>query len=751
MNNVFGLDIGTRNVVGTVGYQTDDKEFVVTAQYVKEHETRAMLDGQIHDIGRVAKTIKEVKDELEKQTRQPLEEVCIAAAGRVLKTVTTHVEYEYAQETVVTGEDVHTLNLLGIEKAQEALKEVNDTSYKFYCVGYSTVKFFLNDEVFISLEGHKANKIGEDIIVTFLPEDVVDGLYAAVGQAGLSVANMTLEPIAAINVAIPENYRMLNIALVDVGAGTSDISITRDGSIIAYGMIPHAGDELTEVIVQHFLVDFNMAESIKLQSTTSDKVTYKDIMSIEHTIPAEDVWEVVAPVVENIAQEVSAKIRELNGDKTVSACFVVGGGGKIHGFTQKLAEGLDLPQERVALRGEEVLGEVIFEQEDIKKDPLLVTPIGICLNYYDQRNNFIMVRFNGERIKLYDNNRLTIVDAALQAGFPNDELFPKRGTPINFTVNGVARLVRGEAGEGAVVTMNGKPASINTPLEPNSEIVIEPSTAGEAAVYKISQLDEYNHSVITFVINGRRVSCPRFVQVNGRLEPEDYSIKENDVIETRNYYTVRQIAQFMDLVIDTDQMIFVNNEEADLDTLVYENFSVEWKTDEYGVARIDNNTYNDTQESDTDADTNDASALAEPDANSTESDNTESDNTGTRTSEQMMNQVLDELHDDFAKEAEASAVPENKLPENELPKNDIQEEIQDEVSSKNTITVIVNGEPVELSGKDTYIFVDIFTHISFDLQAGKGRAIATVINGRDAQFSEELHERDQIELYWKEN
>lgn len=737
MNNVFGLDIGTRNVVGTVGYQTDDKGFVVTAQYVREHETRAMLDGQIHDIGRVAKTIKEVKDELEKQTGQPLEEVCIAAAGRVLKTVTTHVEYEYAQESVVTGEDVHTLNLLGIEKAQEALKEVNDTSYKFYCVGYSTVKFFLNDDVFISLEGHKANKIGEDIIVTFLPEDVVDGLYAAVGQAGLSVANMTLEPIAAINVAIPENYRMLNIALVDVGAGTSDISITRDGSIIAYGMIPHAGDEMTEVIVQHFLVDFNMAESIKLQSTTSDTVTYKDIMSIEHTIPAQDVWDVAAPVVDNIAQEVSAKIRELNGDKTVSACFVVGGGGKIHGFTEKLAEDLDLPEERVALRGEEVLGDVTFEQEDITKDPLLVTPIGICLNYYDQRNNFIMVRFNGERIKLYDNNRLTIVDAALQAGFPNDELFPKRGTPINFMVNGVARLVRGEAGEGAVVTMNGKPASINTPLEPNSEIVIEPSTAGEAAEYKISQLDEYNHSVITFIINGRKVSCPRFVQVNGRLEPEDYSIRENDVIETRNYYTVRQIAQFMDLVIDTDQMIFVNNEEADLDTLVYENFSVEWKTDEYGVARIDNNNYNDTQESDSD----DALVLAEQDANSTESDNTV-----TRTSEQMMNQVLDELHDEFAKEAEASAVPENELPE-----NDIQEEIHEEDSSENTVTVIVNGEPVELSGKDTYIFVDIFTHISFDLQAGKGRAIATIINGRDAQFSEELHEGDKIELYWKEN
>ena len=538
MNNVFGLDIGTRNVVGTVGYKTEDDEFVVVAQYIKEHETRAMLDGQIHDIARVGRTIKIVKEELEQQIGQPLEEVCIAAAGRVLKTAAIHVEYEYAEETVVTGEDIHTLNLLGIEKAQDELKQNNDTKYKFYCVGYSTVKYFINDELFISIEGHKANKIGEDMIVTFLPEDVVDGLYSAVGQAGLTVANMTLEPIAAINIAIPENYRMLNIALVDVGAGTSDISITKDGSIVAYGMIPHAGDELTEVIVQHFLVDFKMAEHIKLESTVSDKVTYKDIMSIEHTIPSSEVWDVVSSVVEKITTEVASKIKELNGGNTVSACFVVGGGGKVHGFTENLAKELDLPEERVALRGEEVLGEVTFQQPDIKKDPLLVTPIGICLNYYEQRNNFIMVRFNGERLKLYDNNRLTIVDAALQAGFPNDQLFPKRGVPINFTVNGASRIARGEAGEAAIVTMNGQHANINTPLEPNSEITIEPSTAGDDAVYTIGQLEEYRSSTIKFIVNGHEVTCPKFVQVNGSLEPETYHIKEGDAIEMRNFYTV---------------------------------------------------------------------------------------------------------------------------------------------------------------------------------------------------------------------
>ena len=698
MNNVFGLDIGTRNVVGTVGYRTEEEQLVVVAQYMKQHETRAMLDGQIHDIGRVARTIGVVKKELEEQTGAPLSEVCIAAAGRVLKTVTTHVEYEYAEESVVTGEDIHTLNLLGVEKAQENLKDNNDTKYKFYCVGYSVVKYYLNDEVFISLEGHKANKIGEDIIVTFLPEDVVDGLYSAVGQAGLAVANMTLEPIAAINVAIPENFRMLNIALVDVGAGTSDISITKEGSIIAYGMIPHAGDELTEVIVQHYLVDFKTAEAMKLASTTEDEITYEDIMSISHTIPSEELWELVAPVVDKITSEVAEKIKELNGDKTVSACFVVGGGGKVHGFTEKLAEYLDLPKERVALRGEEVLKEVTFEQEDIKKDPLLVTPIGICLNYYEQKNNFIMVRFNGERLKLYDNNRLTIVDAALQAGFPNDQLFPKRGMPINFTVNGSARIARGEAGEPAIVTMNGQPAHINTPLEPNCEITIEPSTTGEAAVYTVGQLEEYGRMSMTLIVNNQPVTCPKFVEVNGSLEPASYEIKEGDVIETRNYYTVSQVIEFMDVEIDEDREILVNNKPADMDTLVYDNFSIEWTVLSFGVAPDDVNSYNATEE------------------------------------------AVTENGTDYENRSE-----EDEAVGNAQEASDVSETVD------NRCIVTVNGETVELMGKESYIFVDIFDRITFDLNASRGRAIATMVNGMDAEFSQELHDGDRIELYWKEN
>ena len=722
---VFGLDIGTRNVVGTVGYK-EGNEFVVVAQYIMQHETRAMIDGQIHDIGRVGSVIRTVKEELEKQIECPLTEVCIAAAGRVLKTVTTNVEYEYPEETVVTREDIHTLDLLGIEKAQSILKEKNDTRYKFYCVGYSVVKYYLNEEAYSNIEGHKAEVISEDIIVTFLPEDVVDGLYSAVAQAGLDVANMTLEPIAAIDVAIPETFRMLNIALVDVGAGTSDISVTKDGSIIAYGMIPLAGDELTELIVQHYLVDFQTAERIKLASTTGEMITYKDIMMIEHSIPAKEVWELVEPVTDKMTTAVAEKIKELNGGQSVSATFVVGGGGKIHGFTEMLADKLGLPQERVALRGEEVLQEVTFEQPDIEKDPLIVTPIGICLNYYDQKNSFIMVHLNGERIKMYDNSKLLIMDAALQAGVANEDLFPKRGKEVNYTVNGVAKVERGLQGESAVITMNGKPAGINTKLEPNSEIEICPSTAGADAMITIEQLEEYHTSTITFIVNGRKIVCPRFVEVNGKLEPASYLIKEGDEIETRAYYTVEQIAEFMDVEIDTEKEIIVNNRVVDQNYLVYENFNIEWTILSFRTHVSDTIEEMTAEGIEETADTAEA-----PEENVSDS------GTAGETEDSVP-----------ADDASVTTDEETQTVEESPADNETSEEAKEKET--HSVEVIINGTPVTLTGRESYMFVDLFEFYEFDLSASAGRAIITKLNGQNAQYTAELKDGDVIELAWKE-
>lgn len=744
---VFGLDIGTRSIVGTVGYRTSTNGFVVVAQESVEHETRAMLDGQIHDIQAVADTIIQVKQKLEQLIGRKLTDVCIAAAGRVLKTVVACAEMHFNYETVVTNEHVYSLDMLGVEKAYDLLRqEQQNDDIHFYCVGYSVIRYYQNDYPITNLEGHKANTIRTELIATFLPDEVVDGLYAAVEKSGLYVANLTLEPIAAMNVAIPEKFRLLNIALVDVGAGTSDISITNDGSIIAYGMIPSAGDEITEALARHYLLDFGEAEKMKCQSTMRKQVTVHDIMGLSHKISSEEIAEVAEPVVREITTRVADRIKELNGGKPVSAVFVVGGGGKMMGFEETLADNLGIPKERVALRGSEVMGQIEFLQKNIKVDSLLVTPVGICLNYYEQKNNFIFVTLNGQRIKLYDNSKLTVVDAAMQMGYPNEDLFPKRGKALNYSVNGEKRMKRGEPGDSAVVNLNGKESALSGALSQNDKIEIRASTAGKDAVMTIGEIQEY-HSAIHFIFNRKPITCPRFVQVNGELVSQYYEIQENDEIEILEYYTLEQVLEFMDIVCRG--RAYVNNASADMETKVYDNFTIacEIKKEEpnyqelikeYGEGQVPEAVLNgEMQEAEQVAEGH----ITEKDMESGEISFQRQDAEDAKTDDSIPGNVAEDIPKVKGESDHQTA--EGAL-ESQQPVSGLQKTSPEGVE----LPITVNGDPVVLKNKKEYILVDVLDFYPFDLSVAKGNRLETLINGVSSDFTSPVHENDEVKIYW---
>ena len=693
---VFGLDIGTRSIVGTVGYKKDDGTFVVVAQCGKEHETRAMLDGQIHDIGKVGSTIKQVKERLEAKLGKKLTKVCIAAAGRVLKTVQIHSDIEYSEEKIVSEEDIYALHSLATEQAYKKFLQSENSDVKFYCVGSSVVRYYLNEYVIGNLQDHKAKKIGVDMIATFLPDDVVDGLYKAVELAGLNVASLTLEPIAAIELAIPEKFRLLNIALVDVGAGTSDISITKEGTIVAFGMIPIAGDSLTEMIANYCLVDFQTAEQIKRDAGEMEIVTYKDIMGLPQTVSSEEINKLLSSSVEKMTDEVANKILELNGQKSVGAVFVVGGGGKISGYTERLAEKLGLVKERVAIRGKEVMGNIVFEDTELEQNSLLVTPIGMCLNFYKENHNFIYVSFNDATVKLYNNDKITVMDAAMQTDFPSTGFFPKSGQELTFTINGKKRLVRGEMGEPALIFVNDEMANLHTTIKENDIIRVQESTAGAAGKAVIEDMPEYK-SEIMIVVNGTKVSLPKYPTVNGNIVTGSYEICDGDEIEFLDYVTIDQIKHVMDISVEAGSVCYVNNKEADESTKVYENFEVNWS--------LTDGTFESLPEDNEDS-VNIATELQSENKVETESDVTE----GTSSESDEENLALS--------------------------------------SEPRDIFVIVNGAPVKLSGKASYVFVDVFNFISFDLSKPQGE-IVTTVNGHAAGYMEELHEGDIIEIYWR--
>lgn len=667
---VYGLDIGTRSIVGTVGYRKG-KKFVVVALTSIEHETRAMMDGQIHDIKKVAATVKKVTAILEKKTGVKLDRVCIAAAGRVLKTVLVHTNIDFEDDKIVDEEDIYTLNSLAIEEAYKQFLDNHKSDIRFYCVGNSVVKYYLNDTVITNLENHKARTIGVDLIATFLPDDVVDSLNKAIDMAGLEIASLTLEPIAAIGLAIPEKFRLLNIALVDVGAGTSDISVTKDGSIIAFGMIPTAGDKLTETIANGLMVDFNTAEYIKREASVSEEIKYTDIMGLDMTVSREEVEKIVADVVDELADLASQKIIELNGGKSVGAVFVVGGGGAFKGYTERLADKLGISKDRVALRGKEVMNDIVFKDKKINVDSLLVTPIGIALSFYEETNNFIYINFNGDKVKIYKSQYLTVMDVAMQTDFPADGFFPKSGKAVHYTLNGSKKMARGLLGEPAIIKVNGELANMNTPVKENDIVEVIESVPGEPANIAISNLGGFKESIKIFV-NDMEIKLPKFASVNGELESGYYILKDGDKVEILDYYTVEQVAQFMDIIPEEGNTCFVNNKPADEQTKIYENFSVYWKLTD---GKEENVTY-----------------------------------------------------DDLFKEDSGNS--------------------QDIIEQPVSINVLVNGAPVLLEGKSSYVFVDIFDKINFDLTKPQGN-IVTKRNGNGAEYMEQIFDGDVIEVFWE--
>ncbi|MCR5656020.1 MAG: rod shape-determining protein [Butyrivibrio sp.] len=710
-NVVFGLDIGTRSVVGTVGYM-ENEVFHVIAQNVQKHETRAMLDGQIHDIGKVGATIKVVKENLEQQTQIHLTDVCIAAAGRVLRTVKTNYEEEFTDNREMTEEEIYNLESKAVEKAYQEFLSQNQSDVKFYLVGYSVMHYYLDDYQIANLEGHNAGRVALDLIATFLPDDCVDGLYKACERADLKVANMTLEPIAAMMVAIPPQFRMLNLALVDVGAGTSDICITDDGTITSYGMLPIAGDSITEIIAQHCLVDFNTADQIKIDASHMDQVKYIDIMGLEKTISAKEIAKMIKPLVEKMSKMVTQQIKQLNGNKPVSAVFVVGGGGCVPGYTKALAKEMKIPEERVALRGEEVMKNIKFlnEENDVERDSLMVTPLGICVSFYEQSNNFVFVSFNGQQTKIYDNGKLAIVDAAMQADFPNEDLFPKRGEELRFTVNGQERMVRGEPGEPAVITLNGSPADIHTKIHANDIIEVTSSTTGKPGSSEISDIPEFKDT-FNITVDGKNIDVPKTAEVNGEPQTGFYNIKSGDDIKILDFETAAQIAKLLDVDLTEYSVITVNNEVAGEDTPVYENFKVEFKSGKDAILEYYANfpdadeiaIEQENEESSTDAD-------AELDVEQNEDGSysiSGGDNAPKSAAQSTRRVITHDLH------------------------------------------VTVNNEPVILHGKSDYIFVDIFDVIDFDLSKPNGRSIVTTLNGGTPDYMQAIHEGDRIEVYWK--
>ena len=672
---VFALDIGTRTVIGIVGIY-EKNYFNVLAAEIYEHKSRAMMDGQIHDIEKVAEVVREVKNRLEAVLGFTLKKVAIAAAGRVLKTSQIKLEYDIEQGREITAEIIGSLEVDAIQQAQQKLEESiqNDEKLQFYCVGYSIINYFLNGYVISSLVGHKGKKIGAEVLATFLPHVVVDSLYTVMSRVGLEVISMTLEPIAAINVTIPKDLRLLNLVLVDIGAGTSDIAVTRDGSVVAYGMVPIAGDEITEKLAHELLVDFNTAEKIKLSiSKGANSTKYTDILGKKKEVSLNTLIDIIKPSVEILGDSIAEKIMEFN-QKAPNAVFLIGGGSQIPGLVDRIALHLGMNKDRVAVRGRDVIQNV---KTKIKKlsGPDAITPFGIAMMAYMQKGkDFMCVTVNGEKVRLFNSKRLTVADSLILIGFNPDKLIGRTGKPLKFLLNEEPMYEKGEHGEAAQITVNNSPANLETVITVGDIINIKPAVNGQSARKSIGDYIK-RKAPINITFNGVQYTLEPKTFINEKEVKQDRQISEGDRVTILEIYTLNDFIYKYSIATENYQF-YINGTNVATEYVLQDKDEI--------ISLLDQQVEEDTYEEET--------------ANqSTSIDNISSINTESKSSE---------------------------------------------------FVIWVNGEKILLDNTKSYIFVDIFSYINFDLTLPKGNIILK-LNGNCANFTDAIKPNDTIEVYWE--
>lgn len=686
-HTIFALDIGTRSIIGMVGTVEDGKINVIAIEK-EEHTERAMIDGQIENIERVSRLAEKVKKRLEEKLNLTLTRVCVAAAGRALRTQRADFELKLPSPQLIDDEMISRLEAGAISRAEELFDAENaaeNDSRRFYLVGYTVCQYYLDQYMISSLKDHRGKTIKADLIATFLPNEVVESLYTTMNKIDLDVVSITLEPIAAINAAIPENLRLLNLVMVDIGAGTSDIAVCTGGSVIGYTMATVAGDEITEMIMKKYLVDFETAESIKAQIDLQQEITFTNILGFEQKASQEELLGCIQSASELLCREIADKVLEVNGNAP-SALFLAGGGSKLAGLTEGLTAALQMDANRIAVAGKNFCTNAYSEEYDLN-NPEYATPLGIVISSgLNLINDSFRVTLNGKPAKLFRSGSFTALNLLMMNGYNFQDILGRSGLSLIITVNGKRKIFYGKAAQPAALFINKKEGKLSDVIHAGDYIDFTPASPGVSASLCLGELEGASEALE--------------ITLNGSPAPLDTLLKNGDIVRIRFEKDKKPE--------EASSKNDFTPEDFDLPDML-ETDSLDWEV----VSVIDN---------------------IEPDEPKQDFE-TESE------TEQDL-ETESETEQDLETESEQDSETE------EAPELDFQPEPEPKIKRTPEILFHLNNSPLRLPCKEDgnpYYLMDMIQYSGIDIKQPKGKITLTV-NGAPGLFQQPLAPGDVISI-----
>ncbi len=378
---VVGLDVGTTKVVALVGNIIDGTIEIIG---LGKAESRGLEKGVVVDIGRTITSIHKAIEEAENMADVKINSVYVGIAGK-------HI-------TSINNSGTVSINRPDRIIAQDDVRRVVETAQAIQLPPESEMIHIIPRQYIVDGQdgitdpvGMTGTRLEVDVHIVTGAVTAVHNLVRCVENLGVGIEQIVLEPLASSMAVLSSAEKELGVVLMDIGGGTTDISVFRGGDIWFSKVIPIAGEHITNDITVGLQTPIEEAELIKKEAGTAlvesvaedEKIEVATIGGDEKkTVSRKKLAKVIEPRVEELLDLGMQEVEDAGYRDLVPAGLVLTGGTSLlQGITEFAAQRYDIPVRRGRIP------QGIHGLRDIVESPIFATSIGL-LRYAVETKDF---------------------------------------------------------------------------------------------------------------------------------------------------------------------------------------------------------------------------------------------------------------------------------------------------------------------------------------------------------------------------
>jgi len=369
---VVGLDVGTTKVCAIIARRAAGRVDVVG---VGSAPSRGLRRGVVVHIDSTVEAIKQAVAEAETMAGVEVAGVYAGVAGG-------HIKGLNSRGVVAVSGKEREVSAADVERAVEAARAINLPQDREMI--HVLPQSFMVDDADGVREPIGMSGVRLEVMVHIVTAAVtaVQNVIRSVNRAGLAVHDIVLEPIASAEAVLCEDEKELGVVLIDIGGGTTDLALVRDGSVWHTAILPLGGDHITNDIAIGLRTPMTEAEILKKRYGCAltglvPAAETLDVPSVGGRKPRElsrqVLSDIIQPRVEEIFTLVARELARAGCQDTPTAGVVVTGGTAIMEGVPELAEGVfDQPVRRG-------IPETVGGLTEVVKSPVYATAVGLAL------------------------------------------------------------------------------------------------------------------------------------------------------------------------------------------------------------------------------------------------------------------------------------------------------------------------------------------------------------------------------------